>query len=80
MGVVYCRMKPSISKCFFQGVSNSVERQKWVVSSVVESFLKVACSIQLFNRVSLKCREAEMGVVYCRKKPSILKCFFQGVF
>jgi hypothetical protein len=37
--------KPSISKCLFQRVSDCVERQKWVLSSAVEGYLKVACPI-----------------------------------
>ncbi len=37
-------MKPSISKCLFQRVSNSVERQKWLSSSAVECYLKSSLS------------------------------------
>ncbi len=69
-------MKPSISKCLFQGVCNSVERQKWVLSSAVESYLKVGCPIQLFNRVSLTVQKGRNGCCLLQDKTSIEKCFF----
>ncbi len=45
MGFVNSRTKLSVSKCFFQGVCNSVEVQKWVLSAAVKRYLKVVCPI-----------------------------------
>ncbi len=72
---------PQFQHCFSQEVCNSVEVQKSVISSPVESYQKVACPIQMFNGVSLTVLQKGRGG-FCQQQDKTLsiKMFFsQGV-